>query len=133
MTGIREEKMSEPIRWTRTEAMACAYCWCEFHKPEERPGTPEQYWLSISERSRQECRWIVKNRYLVAVALRQAAPIFPPNSLTDEQWATLGEAMGLKARHRVRWLFWKVYETFLPKRIDSAQDMDAALASEAAE
>ena len=75
-----------PIVWTRAEAMACAYCWAEFPNPEDRPDTPEQYWLRITERSRQECRKIVKDRYLLAVASRQAAPVFPPSNLSEEKF-----------------------------------------------
>lgn len=83
----RGNRMTEhPIVWTRAEAMACAYCWAEFPNPEDRPDTPEQYWLRITERSRQECRKIVKDRYLLAVASRQAAPVFPPSNLSEEKF-----------------------------------------------
>jgi hypothetical protein len=107
--------MSEPtIRWTRAEALACAYCWAEFPSPEVRPDSPEQYWRSISERSRQECRKIVKDRYLLAVAFRQAAPVFPPSNLTDVQLESVREALGLKARHRVWMILQAVHRVFLP-------------------
>jgi hypothetical protein len=103
------------IKWTRTEAMACAYCWCEFSKPEGRSDTPEQYWIGVSEKTRQECRKITKDRYLVAVALRQAAPLFPPNSLTDAQIDAVRDAIGLKARHRVWQTLQGIYRVFLPR------------------
>ncbi len=106
--------MANEIRWTRAEALACAYCWAEFSKPEDRPDTPEQYWLACSERARQECRKIVKDRYLLAVAMRQAAPLFPPSSLTDEQMQAVQDAIGLKARHRMWQILQGVYRTFLP-------------------
>ncbi len=103
------------IKWTRAEAMACAYCWAEFSEPEKiRSDTPEQYWLSISERARQECRKIVKDRYLLAIAFRQAAPVLPLANLTEEQTLAVQEALSLKARYRVRNIIQAVYQTFLP-------------------
>ncbi len=106
--------MPDPVRWTRAEAMACALCWAEFNKPEDRPDTPEQYWLRITETSRQECRKIVKDRYLLAVAFRQAAPVFPPGNLSDEQFTAAQEAIGIKARHRVWAILQAVHRVFLP-------------------
>lgn len=103
-----------PIRWTRSEAMACALCWAEFSKPEDRPDTPEQYWLRITERSRQECRKIVKDRYLLAVAFRQAAPLFPPGNMTEKQLEAARDVLGLKARHRVWQILQAIHHTFLP-------------------
>lgn len=106
--------MANEIRWTKAEALACAFCWAEFSKPEDRPDTPEQYWLRITERSRQECRKIVKDRYLLAVAFRQAAPVFPPINLTEKQMEAAREALGLKARHRVYQTIQAIHRVFLP-------------------
>lgn len=103
------------IRWTRTEAMACAYCWAEWPHPETRTDTPEQYWLSVSERTRQECRRIVKSRRLVAVAMRQAASLPPPANLTTPNLAELATALGLKTDSRVRRILRVLYDHFLPR------------------
>lgn len=110
------------IVWTNAEAMACAYCWAEFSAPERRQihTTPEQYWLSITERSRQECRKIVKDRYLLAVAFRQAAPVFPPSNLTEDQFEAARAALGIKARHRVHQILRAVHKVFLPREWSDA-------------
>ena len=108
--------MPNEIKWTRGEAIACAYCWVEFSDPQERSDTPEQYWLSIDERARQACRKIVKDRYLLAVAFRQAAPVFPPSNLTQAEMDVVQKALGLKRPRRAWDIIWAVHRTFLPPR-----------------
>lgn len=103
------------IRWTRTEVMACAYCWCEWTLPEERSDTPEQYWLRVNERTRMECRKVAMDRLLVDVALRRAAALLPPDRLTDEQLDAVGTAMGLRLRHRVWRNLSALYHTLRPR------------------
>lgn len=113
--------MGNEIKWTKSEALACAYCWAEFSQPETRSDTPEQYWLHMTERSRQECRKIVKDRYLLAVAFRQAAPLFPPGNLSEKQMAAIQGALGLKARHRVWQILQAVHRVFLPAEWSDAE------------
>lgn len=88
--------------WTAREALACAYCWAEFHNPEDRSDTPETYWLRITERARNECRAIANDRLLLAVARGQAVAVPPTASLRAGQFEALKAALSLKMDHRVR-------------------------------
>lgn len=88
--------------WTAREALACAYCWVEFSTPEDRPDSPEQYWLGITEKARNECRAIANERLLLAVARGQAVPVLPSAGLAEGQFAKVKAALGIKSDYRVR-------------------------------
>jgi len=113
------------IKWTRAEAMACAYCWAEFSKLEKQPGSPETYWQECSERTRQECRKIVRDRHLLAVAFRQAAPVFPASDDRSRAKADeIGAALGLKAGYRIYAVIQAVHRVFLPSRLKISEILD---------
>lgn len=108
--------MAEDVKWTAREAMACAYCWAEFANPEARGDDPVTYWLGITEKARSECRTIANKRLLLAVARKQAVPLLPPDSLTNDDKAAIGAAMRLKAWWRVNRCIYAVYQ-FAAKRV----------------
>lgn len=90
------------VIWTAREALACAYCWAEFHQPEMNGfSSPEAYWCSISEAARNDCRRVANERMLLAVARGQAEPMAPPLSWSDDTWQHVAAHMRLKTRHKV--------------------------------
>ncbi|WP_428491635.1 hypothetical protein [Rhodopila sp.] len=101
-----------PSCWTAREALACAYCWTEFANAEERQDTPETYWLSITERARNDCRSIANKKLLLAVARGHAVAVPPVAGLQEGQFAALKEALGIKADNRVRKVLNAVVSTF---------------------
>lgn len=105
------EKLRPP-GWTAREALACAYCWAEFAHPEGRTDTPEQYWLSVTERARNECRSIANARLLLAVARGQAVAVLPPEGLRAGDLQRLTSALNMKMEHRVRAILAAVFNTF---------------------
>ena len=98
--------------WTAREAFACAYCWSEFANPETRGDSPEQYWLSITERARNECRSVANDSLLLSVARGQAVAVPPVGSLREGQFAALVAALDMKAEHRVRKILDAVFRVF---------------------
>jgi hypothetical protein len=91
------------ITWTAREALACAYCWAEFNEPEKTGyGSPETYWLSITEAARNDCRRVANRRLLLAVARGEAVAMLPPPSFTPDAMGHFATKMGLTAMHRVR-------------------------------
>jgi len=100
------------VTWTAREALACALCWAEFYHPEKRTDSPEAYWLSVTERTRNDCRRIANQRLLLAVARGEAVPVLPSSAKTDAQIAAVGEGMQIKARHRIYRAVDAVYRAF---------------------
>lgn len=89
------------IVWTAKETMACALCWAGFDKPWHRTDTPEQYWVSITEQSRNHFRTEAKRRLLLAVARGGAVPVMQHTNLREGQFEAIGAAIGLTKRHRI--------------------------------
>jgi len=89
------------ITWSAREALACAYCWSGFINPEKRTDTPEQYWLSLSERVRQAYRDDVERASLLDVSHGSAMALHPAAALTDEFHRNFGDRIGVKAANRV--------------------------------
>jgi len=91
-------------KWTAREAFACAYCWAEFSAPEDRGDSPEAYWLSITERARNECRQIANQKWLLAVARNQAVAVTSPHMFSETERAAIGAEVGIKSPSRI----WKI-------------------------
>lgn len=90
------------VEWTAREAMACAYCWSEFNAPEKTGvASPEAYWLSITERARNDCRRIANDMLLLAVARGQARAMMPPATWDTGKRVNLATAMNIRAPWRV--------------------------------
>ena len=104
--------MSDDVKWTAREAMACAYCWAEFYHPENRADSPEVYWLSVTERTRNDCRRLANQRLMLAVARGEAVPVLPSSAMTEAQIAAVGDGMRVKARHRIHRAVDAVYRAF---------------------
>lgn len=89
------------VVWTAREAFACAYCWSEFASPETRGDSPEQYWMSITEKARSSCRRVANEKWLLAVARGQAMAITGADMFSAEERASLGASAGIKAEYRI--------------------------------
>ena len=108
------------IEWTAREAFACALCWAEFYNPERRADTPEQYWLSITERARSDIRTVANRRLVVATARGEAVALLPWNGIPPSQQEAVRAAVGLKSLHRVGKMFEAVRGAFLKKDTPNA-------------
>lgn len=105
------------IKWTAREAFACALCWSGFHGAEERSDTPEQYWLGITEKARNDYRRIAGERLVVATARGEAIALLPWRGLPPSQQEAVRAAVGLKSMHRVSKVFDAVRGAFLRKGV----------------
>lgn len=113
--------------WTAREAMACAYCWAEFNNPENTGlGSPEAYWLSITEHARNNCRRVANRMMLLAVARGQALAMHPPGNWDAREHVALGEAMGIKAHWRVSRAINGVWAALKARRWPAAYGMRPA-------
>jgi hypothetical protein len=96
--------MPDDVKWTAREAMACALCWAEFSAPETRGDDPVAYWLSITERARNDCRRAANQKWLLTVARGQAVAVTSPHMFSEAERAAMAAEIGIKAPSRI----WKI-------------------------
>lgn len=101
--------------WTPHEIFACAFCWAEFSRPEDRTDTPEQYWLRLTEQKHNMYRGIAKRLRLLSVARYNSAPVPIDGYLEEGEFEKLKDALRMKADHRVRAILKAVANAFLRK------------------
>ena len=77
--------------------------------------SPETYWLSITEKARNECRAVANELLLLAVARKQAVAVTPAASLSGIQLDRLAAALQLTKLHRVKAILDAVFYTFKTK------------------
>ncbi len=110
MMANEPEEIADEIVWTPREAFACALCWSGFSfVVGERAYTPEEYWLSITPRARNEYRRVARNRLLLPVACSQAVAVLPPEAWSPDELELLGGFAKLTAKHRIRQILMAVW------------------------
>lgn len=92
----------DPQPWDAREAMACAWAWCEFYKPEERKDSPEEYWKSISSAARARLRKLAEFHLMGDIARGNANVLPPYNTISDDELARLAVLLRRKQHQSLR-------------------------------